>query len=860
MAVYFENECWEDEGYPPPPVHPAHYTYHRPTYFPPTAMHSRPRPSARLDIVNPNTQEKVTTKDKDQAGNTDPRAGWGNKMQPQLPSNESGLSFRSNLSARAVPFCPTGAPTSPSPARTNREVTTGRDVAAAAAVAVSSTAAVDTDAKEEEKAPAKEQAKEKAPKGEEVEAKEKAPKAEEPTDAVAEKDPKEQEPETEEASSPRALASVAPLPMSPPRQRPDGDTQKSSPWRAKCTKAELPPTDDVKDEAASSGARATPVQPCTPNLVDPGSFSSKASNSGAAHPFCSPLSRQSSMASAAVVVSGSGLSDGGTPITRQGSALPKMSGLDAVARKVNGVLNRMTPEKFPKLLTEVLRLLTKEVRFSGENMRVLLGRTAAMIFEKAVSEAVFADMYAELCQELHKQVDSLGVESGETGEGIIKTSKQRLQALLLNLCQKEFEASLRVQRQALIERGTADEEAELRAKQRKVGNITFIAALFKRQLMPEQIVHLVVQRLLNMSSQTCEPPADSDIEILCKLLEVAGERMDRPAAAEYMGRYFGRLRKLLTSHPSSRARYLILGIVELRELGWRKEVKAKHFTPTSNASTTPVDIRSPVMSAPYSAPTGTPSTPATGPAPSPSPTSMCSLRSDSQGHTRSEGGSESPPDRALFRKHSAQSLLSSPLSRPADPGSNAPGTYTDPVCRTVYVTGIDTGLAPGELDAFLSLHGRVVKRRLCGDPSHATQFGFFEFDSQEAALSLLRQEGAILGSHSIHCSIARAAIHDKCREDEAPREVKRIPSSAGMGSLRRPRLPSVLDKRKDGSFGGATPPSKPIAGESFADRFSAALPGTRGIGRSSNVGSSMGTSPSSTGPLRTARDGDEEEA
>eukprot|EP00666_Eupelagonemidae_sp_cell4sb_P011957 gene11957-9005_t len=145
--------------------------------------------------------------------------------------------------------------------------------------------------------------------------------------------------------------------------------------------------------------------------------------------------------------------------------------------------------------------------------------------------------------------------SGETKEGIIKTAKQRLQALLLNLCQKEFEASLNVHQEAAIGRGCGDEEAGIRAKARKLGNIRFIAELFKRQLMPEQIVHLVVQRLLNMSSQSGDPPSEPDVEILCHLFQTAGERMDRPAAQEYMGKYFARLRRLSASHPSSRARY-----------------------------------------------------------------------------------------------------------------------------------------------------------------------------------------------------------------------------------------------------------------------------------------------------------------
>eukprot|EP01065_Artemidia_motanka_P052415 TRINITY_DN9462_c0_g1_i1.p1 TRINITY_DN9462_c0_g1~~TRINITY_DN9462_c0_g1_i1.p1 ORF type:complete len:960 (+),score=344.64 TRINITY_DN9462_c0_g1_i1:256-3135(+) len=746
MATYYDG-CddrfgFDGDGYPPPPVHPgrcgyyedyAYYGHRLPaaTQTPPTAaIHLRPRPSSKIDIVNPATKEAVVIPTR--SPRLGVRAGWGQRLDHDVP-DEHGTA----LSATAEPYEPPSASSAP----TSKPITVTRPPVPAAALpqlgpAVACLAAA--------------------------------------------------------AAAAKLAGSADGSPSESPARSGSGEERESEGGsRQSDEKTDTSPT--------KSAALQTPVQKVIVTFPSPP---------------CKPL--------------GSATSESGAS-TRPGSALPLASGLDAIARKVNGILNRMTPEKFSRLLQDLLRLLTKEVLFSGENMRVLLGRISQMIFEKAIAEPNFADMYAELCAELHKQVDALGVENGESGEGIIKTSRQRLQALLLNLCQKEFEASLTVQRDTLLGRGCCDEEAKLRAKQRKVGNITFIAALFKRQLMPEQIVHLVVQRLLNMSSQTGDPPSESDVEILCKLLEVAGERMDRPAAQEYMGRYFTRMRKLSTSHPCSRARYLILGVVEKRDQCWRRQQRLPLPPPDAGpALTSPVLCRSE------------------------SKNSACS--------------SDSPPARALYRRGSMASL-GSPPSRPVSGGASS-----DPVERTVYVTGLDTALHPGELDAFLGLHGKVVKRRLCGDSSHATRFGFFEFDTQEAAHSLLRKEGLTLGRHPIHCSMARAAIHDRSREDEreaaaaraaeAVRGELRRASSAQTLSSRRPRLPSVVGseaKGGKGPGGGSTPPSKPLS-DSFADRFGAALSGPRSFGSSSKA-----TSPSSltecptTSSLHTAHAHDDDD-
>eukprot|EP01062_Namystynia_karyoxenos_P031553 TRINITY_DN23409_c0_g1_i1.p1 TRINITY_DN23409_c0_g1~~TRINITY_DN23409_c0_g1_i1.p1 ORF type:complete len:1054 (+),score=347.18 TRINITY_DN23409_c0_g1_i1:305-3466(+) len=747
MAVYFDQphglgygqgyggyDCEDYDNYPPPPCHPdeAYYGQYCQEQWqppdrqaPPTAIPAAS--SARIEIIDPKTKGKVNIGNTliGQTNASDVRAGWGQRPAAQLApltrSCEAGDEDEAELYFSTPPSGATAARQAPAPpvaalpaskstlsfkaaAFTPASLKPPPPAAAAAVVAALSAAAAAPSGCESAAEAAG------APGAGSAEGPAESPPAA-PADEATSKS--EGEPAAPDATSRSPEGSeerrVYPrselLQMRGPgaAQRPAESDPAPEYWVAG---AQMP--------ATAGAAIASPLRSpidcaagCLPSTVS--SCAPRAPPQDApGGSFCSSASR----------------SLFGDPGSNPGRRLSES--IDGVVRKMNGILNRMTPEKFSRLLGDMFKLIKIEVRFSGETMRDLLGRIAPIIFEKAVAEPAFSAMYAELCSELHAQVDSMGLESGESGEGIIKTSKQRLQAILLNMCQKEFEANLEVQRQIAQSRGCDNDEAHLRAKQRKLGNIKFIAELFKRQLMPEQIVHLVVQRLLNMSSQSGDPPSEPDVEILCKLFEAAGERMDRPAAQEYNGKYFTRMRKLTQLHPCPRCRFLLLNIVELRDAGWR----GKKVDPDDKLAR-------------FGERTG------------------CRSRADSSASLRRGDSSAS-----LHSLNSSFDGSPKPVVPGRPPRGGAPGV-DDVVLRTVYITGIDTGLHPGELDAFLGLHGRVVKKRLCGDSSHVTQFGFFEFDSQEAAQSLLARDKTVLGRHPIHCSVARAAILDRRGEDRA---------------------------------------------------------------------------------------------
>lgn len=95
-------------------------------------------------------------------------------------------------------------------------------------------------------------------------------------------------------------------------------------------------------------------------------------------------------------------------------------------KKVRGVLNKLTPEKFDKLLTQVQDLTI-------DNAERLQG-VIDLVFEKAVDEPNFSVAYANMCKELAlMQVPADSRNKSDTQEYV------NFRKLLITRCQIEFE-------------------------------------------------------------------------------------------------------------------------------------------------------------------------------------------------------------------------------------------------------------------------------------------------------------------------------------------------------------------------------------------------------------------------------------
>ncbi|PON58867.1 26S proteasome regulatory complex, non-ATPase subcomplex, Rpn1 subunit [Parasponia andersonii] len=235
---------------------------------------------------------------------------------------------------------------------------------------------------------------------------------------------------------------------------------------------------------------------------------------------------------------------------------------EAKQRQLKGILNKLTPQNFEKLFEQV-----KAVNI--DNAGTLRG-VIAQIFDKALMEPTFCEMYANFCFHL----------SGELLDFSENNEKITFKRLLLNKCQEEFERGEREQEEA----NKADEEGEvkqseeereekrIKARRRMLGNIRLIGELYKKKMLTERIMHECIKKLLGQP----QTPDEEDVEALCKLMSTIGEIIDHPKAKEHMDAYFEGMKSLSNNMKlSSRVRFMLKDAIDLRKNKWQQRRKVE---------------------------------------------------------------------------------------------------------------------------------------------------------------------------------------------------------------------------------------------------------------------------------------------
>ncbi|KAJ3150769.1 hypothetical protein HDU86_006277 [Geranomyces michiganensis] len=258
-----------------------------------------------------------------------------------------------------------------------------------------------------------------------------------------------------------------------------------------------------------------------------------------------------------------------------------------IARKMKGLLNKLTIEKFDAISDQILNIgMTRESIVKG---------VISQIFEKALDEPNFGAMYAQLCHKLFVELPN--VQSWIHRD----LTDSEFRRALLSRCQEEFERSAKwtaseaalteQRREARTRLDSMTDEEKLaiaeedyqrqKLKRRVLGNISFIGELFIKSLISERIMHRnCIAALLKPTNENAdkenadEAPEEEDVESLCKLLTTIGPHLEAKGKP-LMDQYFKRIAEL-SVHPklSARIRFMLLDLIDMRKDNWKARTEA----------------------------------------------------------------------------------------------------------------------------------------------------------------------------------------------------------------------------------------------------------------------------------------------
>jgi translation initiation factor 4G len=254
-----------------------------------------------------------------------------------------------------------------------------------------------------------------------------------------------------------------------------------------------------------------------------------------------------------------------------------------VERKVKGLLNKLTKEKFNSISNQILEWGNKSISENdGQTLRLVI----KLIFEKAKDEQFWSSMYAELC---HKLLETLSPEIKDeqvvSADGTPLAGGVLFRKYLLNRCQEDFERGWKNKEDAsaaaktkasedeknkaahaeAVAAGKEVEEfkfsdeyyAEQAAKRQGLGLVKFVGELYKLDMLSLKIMNACIVKLLH----NIVTPDEEDVESLCQLISTVGEKIQKtsPSAAGTLGIFISRMTEMKSSpHISSRMKFMLL--------------------------------------------------------------------------------------------------------------------------------------------------------------------------------------------------------------------------------------------------------------------------------------------------------------
>ncbi|KAI9323576.1 hypothetical protein BX666DRAFT_1873581 [Dichotomocladium elegans] len=246
---------------------------------------------------------------------------------------------------------------------------------------------------------------------------------------------------------------------------------------------------------------------------------------------------------------------------------PERMSDELIIRKVKGLLNKLTIEKFDSISDQIWAYAEQSTKEDdGRALRIVITLT----FDKACDESAFSAMWAQLCEKLcNNMTDDFKDVSIHDKEGKVVRGAHLFRKYLLNRCQSDFERGWKFNLPEVDESKpdmlTDEYYAAVKAKRHGLGLVQFIGELFKRRMLTDRIMMQCFNRL-------CADPkevGDEETETMCKLMTTVGKNLDVKATRGFVDAYFMRMQEMLESPKlSSRVRFKIMDVFDLRKNKW----------------------------------------------------------------------------------------------------------------------------------------------------------------------------------------------------------------------------------------------------------------------------------------------------
>lgn len=245
---------------------------------------------------------------------------------------------------------------------------------------------------------------------------------------------------------------------------------------------------------------------------------------------------------------------------------------DETLRKIRGVLNKITPEKFEPLCQEILNI--------GIDSKFLLEGIAVLIYEKAVDEHRYSSLYANLCRRLWFEAPNFDGQRLTPDHNWPKFEVNTFRHCLIKKLQQEFENRYQKAYTSDENEVTATEQEfrDGKSKHHVLGNIKFIGELYRLDVLHEGILHVCIKQLIRKSSSTPPGVAERNLECFCQIMITCGRKLDHTMAKLLIDQYFARIEYLRKKGSfSSRIRFMLQDVIDLRINKWvpRRSLNSK---------------------------------------------------------------------------------------------------------------------------------------------------------------------------------------------------------------------------------------------------------------------------------------------